>query len=348
VSTGVGCGKKGPPLPPEPRGPFPPEAVQARQIGRRVEVGFMVPQARGSNPAQQPVRAELLRVTYPAGMEAPTDPDAFRWRGELVAGIDADPLTSGKRLYIDDRDLAALPDGGTGSTLRYAVRVRDRRGRPSPLVVAADLIPLTSLPAPDWVSAEPTADGIRLVWRGAAADEERRFNLYRATARGRPPDGPLNKQALTVNEYLDERVATGERYDYWVRPVLGEGLPYREGEPSAVRRVVAEDRFAPARPSGLVAVQEGEAVRLFWNPGGERDLAGYRIYRRVDGGPWERVGADPIEQPLYLDGEVRVGQRLVYEVTAVDRASPPNESGRSEPVELGLSAEPVAPGSPDR
>ena len=44
VAGSVGCGKEGPPLPPEPRGPFPPEAVQVRQIGDRAEVAFTVDQ----------------------------------------------------------------------------------------------------------------------------------------------------------------------------------------------------------------------------------------------------------------------------------------------------------------
>ena len=29
---------------------------------------------------------------------------------------------------------------------------------------------------------------------------------------------------------------------------------------------------------------------LFWNPGSERDLAGYRVERSVDGETWERPG----------------------------------------------------------
>ena len=74
------CGKKGSPLPPLPRGPFPPENVAARQIGDRVLVGFDVPVARGDKPAQQPVRAELVRVEYSPGLEPPVDADAFRRR----------------------------------------------------------------------------------------------------------------------------------------------------------------------------------------------------------------------------------------------------------------------------
>ena len=127
---------------------------------------------------------------------------------------------------------------------------------------------------------------------------------------------------------------------YIVRVVLEEGSPLRESADSASYAVVAEDRFAPAPPQGLVVVQEGEAVRLFWNPNRERDLKGYRVYRRVDEGEWSQVGPEVVEQSLFLDRDVQVDRRLHYRVTSLDRADPPNESGPSESVELVVLAEP--------
>jgi hypothetical protein len=108
--------------------------------------------------------------------------------------------------------------------------------------------------------------------------------------------------------------------------------------------LVAADLFAPAAPRGLVAVQEGVAVRLFWDPSSERDLRGYRVYRQpVEGeatADWTPVGPDPVEGALFLDDDVRVGQRWFYRVTAIDRATPPNESLPSEPIEIELLVEP--------
>ena len=98
-----GCGKKGPPLPPEPRGPRRPGHVVVRQIGSRVVASIDVPAARGPRPSQTPVRAELVRVSYEAEPEPPADPDAFRRRGVAVGSVDADPLSPGARLEIDDR-----------------------------------------------------------------------------------------------------------------------------------------------------------------------------------------------------------------------------------------------------
>jgi predicted small lipoprotein YifL len=98
------CGKKGPPLPPSPRGPLPSTEVSARQLGSDILVTFKVPQPRGPKPARQPVRAELIRVAYAPGFEAQPDPSVFRRRGERVAILEGDPLPSGEFLpqFVDD------------------------------------------------------------------------------------------------------------------------------------------------------------------------------------------------------------------------------------------------------
>ena len=85
-------------------------------------------------------------------------------------------------------------------------------------------------------------------------------------------------------------------------------------------------------------------MRLFWNPSAERDVGGYRAYRRLQGERWLRFGPDPVEQPTHVDREIAVGQRWSYRVTAIDRATPPNESDPSEPVEIEIVAEPTAVG----
>jgi hypothetical protein len=315
--------------------------VRARQIGNNAEVWFQVPEPRGSKPKQQLGRAELVRITYPPGVEAPPDPDAFRRRGELVAQKEGAPLPSGVRIGLVDDSLDQLPGAGTGYTLRYAVRIRDYRGRSSPLVVGEDLVPATPAPAPRSLRAEPTADGVRLTWQAPEGEGPFQYNVYRSQPDGPPAGSPLNSSPLTGTEFLDESAATGSSYVYVVRVALADGPPYREGWTCDPLELVAEDRFAPASPQGLVAVQEGKAVRLFWNPNSERDLGGYRVYRRVNGGPWTRLDPPVVEQPLYLDADVEVGQRLAYRIAAIDRAVPPNEGEPSAAVELDLLDEPV-------
>jgi hypothetical protein len=341
------CGKEGPPQPPRPRGPLPPRSLESRQLGPGVQILFTVPDSRGSGPGQQVTTAELVRVTYPPGIDPPPDPDTFRRRGDVVAETGAGALVPGERVLLEDRSLAGLEDQALGWTLRYAVRVRDAKRRVSMLAVAADLVPLESVGPPQDLTGEPTAEGVRLDWAPpevANREEPLTYNVYRTALGDLWPGEPLNNEPLTVTEYLDGDVKVGQLYAYTVRVALAGGKPYREGEPSRADEVVAEDRFAPATPGGLVSVQEGRGVRLFWDPNRERDLAGYRVFRMIEGGEWAPVGLEIVEQNSFLDAAVAVGQRWSYRVVALDQAVPPNFSEFSDTVELEILEEPVNPG----
>jgi len=345
------CGKEGAPLPPRPRGPLPPRSVESRQLGSLTQVVFTVPEPRGAHPGQQVAAAELVRVTYPPGVDPPPDPDTFRRRGDVVAQTGAGPLEAGSRVLLEDGTLGVTEDRGMGWTLRYAVRIRDGKRRVSMLAVAADLVPVPSLGPPRELTGEPTAGGVRLGWVPPAVvedDEPLTYNVYRTTLGDLWPDQPLNNEPLTVTEYLDGDVAVGQLYAYTVRAVLAPGRPYREGQPSRPDEVVAEDRFAPAAPGGLVSVQEGLGVRLFWDPSRERDLAGYRVFRMIEGGDWQPIGPSVVDQNSYLDSDVAVGQLLSYRVVALDQADPPNSSELSAVVELEILEEPVNPGGEGR
>ncbi len=345
AALAVACGKMGPLQPPAPRGPLPASAVEARQIGDRVEVALTVPQARGVEPSQAVQRTELLRVAYPRGRTPPPEPDAFRVRGEVVVSVEADYGKPGDRIVLADPSLHQLADRGIGWTLRYGVRVRDRRGRPSPLVVAKDLTTVEPVAAPRALTGVASPDGVRLAWEVGEAETGATYNVYRGPSNGPISERPLNVQPLTSPDDLDATAEAGRTYRYVVRAVAAEGPPYRESESSNVAVVDASDRFSPGAPTGLVAVQEGNAVRLLWNPGPESDLDGYRVYRASGVPGFMRVGDAIVRQPSFLDPEVAPGTVARYRVAAIDRAVPPNESGPSSEVELRVVADPeTAPG----
>ena len=338
--TVLACGKVGPLQPPAPRGPLPASAVEVRQVGDHVEVALTVPQARGREPSQAVQRTEILRVAYPRGRTPPLEPDALRVRGEVVASVESDHAKPGDRIVIADASLPRLADGGIGWTLRYGVRVRDRRGRPSPLVVAKDLTTVPPVAAPRALTGQASADGVRLTWEAAEGAAAATYNVYRGPADGALSERPINVQPLSSRDELDAAVEAGKTYRYVVRAVAAAGQPYRESVSSNVALVDASDRFPPAPPSGLVAVQEGSGVRLLWNPGPENDLEGYRVYRKSGDGDFARIGGEVVRQPSFLDPGVPPETVARYRVTAIDRASPPNESTPSSEVELRIVADP--------
>jgi hypothetical protein len=344
-ASALACGKVGPLQPPAPRGPLPAAAVEARQFGDQVEVALTVPQPRGHDPSQAVQRTELLRVAYPPGRTPPLEPDALRVRGDVVASVEAEHAKPGDRIVIADPSLGRLADRGIGWTLRYGVRVRDRRGRPSPLVVVKDLTTVPPVAAPHALTGQASADGVRLTWEAPEGAPAATYNVYRGPADGRLSERPLNVQPLSSPDELDAGAEPGKTYRYVVRAVAAEGPPYRESESSNVVVVDALDRFAPAPPSGLVAVQEGSGVRLLWNPGIETDLEGYRIYRKLGDGEFARIGGEIVRQPSFFDPGVAPGSLATYRVTAIDRAVPPNESAPSADVQLHVVADPgTAPG----
>jgi hypothetical protein len=342
TGTLMACGKKGPPLPPEPRGPHMPSTVSVRQIGEYPTVVFRMPQTRGTKPGQQISRVELIRVLYTTDSPPAPDADAFRRRGELVHVEVSDLFMPGDVLALSDESVTEIAERAIGATLRYAVRALDRHGRPSTWVAAPDLVLLPAAAPPVGLAAEPTAAGVRLTWQG---DSEAGYNLYRSGADGSAPVG-VNDQPIRAAEYLDEDVTIGSHYTYFVRGVLADGRPRRETADSVRAAVTAVDRFPPSRPVGLVAVQEGAAVRLFWDPNPERDVSGYRVSRSVDDGPFVALESAPLVRPLHLDTQVVAGQRLRYRVTAVDGADPPNESEPAECDPLTVIDEPASGESP--
>jgi fibronectin type 3 domain-containing protein len=347
AASAAACGKIGPLKPPAPRGPLPASAVESRQIGDRVEIALTVPQPRGSETSQAVQRTEILRVAYPRGHTAPEESDALRVRGEVVVTVDAEYAKPGERIVIADPTVPQLADAGVGWTLRYGVRVRDMHGRPSPIVVAKDLTTVPAVPAPRALTGQASADGVRLAWEAAPGVAGATYNVYRGPADGKLSEHPLNVQPLSTLDDLDATVEAGKVYRYEVRAVAAEGTPYRESASSNKVFVDASDRFPPAPPTGLVAVQEGAAVRLLWNPGSESDLDGYRVYRQIGDGPFTRIGADVVRQPSFLDTGVAAGTVVRYRVTAIDRAVKPNESDPSSMVEVRIVAEPAAaPGTP--
>jgi hypothetical protein len=343
AACAVACGKIGPLKPPAPRGPLPASSVEARQIGDRVEIALTVPQPRGSEPSQAVQTTEILRVAYPRGHAAPEESDALRVRGELVVAVDARYAKPGDRILIADPSFTQLADHGIGWTLRYGVRVRDKRGRPSPIVVAKDLTTVTPVAAPRALEGQASADGVRLTWKAPEEATGATYNVYRGPIDGKFSERPLNVQPLSTTDDLDATAEAGKIYRYVVRTVAGEGPPYRESGSSNVVVVDASDRFPPAPPTRLVAVQEGGAVRLLWNPGSETDLDGYRVYRQVGDAPFVQIGGEIVRQPSFLDTGVSAGSIVRYRVTALDRAERPNESEPSAVVELRIVAEPPAP-----
>ena len=150
-----------------------------------------------------------------------------------------------------------------------------------------------------------------------------------------PPGTAQSPATLNVvplaNTSATDVVEFGRQRCYFVRALRGAAI----SAASARTCVTPIDVFPPATPSGLAAVPSAGGISLIWEPNIELDLAGYLVLRREPGDATLRqLTATPIVESRYRDATVRVSERYIYSVVAVDAQLPlPNISAESEPVE---------------
>ncbi|MDR2142583.1 MAG: hypothetical protein LBR11_12520 [Deltaproteobacteria bacterium] len=145
----------------------------------------------------------------------------------------------------------------------------------------------------------------------------------------------------TSSAGADLEVVYGTTYLYRARLLAGAEEGSAPGPFSPEIQVLVEDT-TPPRPVGFLdaALAEG-GVRLRWESLAleETGLAGYRVYRRLEGETTFRPLGGLTQGNTYLDSEVQPGQTAYYQVTAVDSSPRANES-RPSPVASALAAPP--------
>jgi hypothetical protein len=232
--------------------------------------------------------------------------------------------------------------------VRYYVAIgtsrRNRRGAfsaPIGVPLVDPLLPPTSL------TAAYAEDAVTLTWQAAPVPADifapvPVYNLYevsepsaaagldKGTIAGAPP---LNGAPLRVMTFKDPRIEFGVHRCYVVRSVRVAGVIPVESAASPPICLTLADTFAPAAPKSLRSVPSEGAISLIWEPNTEKDLAGYVVLRgEAPGETLTPLTPAPIHETTYRDTAVTPGVTYVYAVTAVDSASKPNVSPRSETV----------------
>jgi len=162
-----------------------------------------------------------------------------------------------------------------------------------------------------------------------------------------PPPEPV-EQTLMVpagvapGRALDKDIRFGETYEYRAQRVARVTVAGRTLELAGALTppllIHAVNIYPPAVPGGLVAVAnpaangEPPSIDLSWQPDTEAGLAGYVVYRREDGEPWQRISpAEPVVGPAFHDAHVEPGHTYEYAVSAVGQDG--LESARSAAAE---------------
>jgi fibronectin type 3 domain-containing protein len=216
----------------------------------------------------------------------------------------------------------------TGKAVVIGVRVIGANGKESNWT-ALDALPVVPPPQkPGKPHIENTAEGLRLSWEAPPGD----FRIYR-----RAGDEKAFSPVADVQQsgWTDRASEFGKPYTYMVQRIVKLGVHQEaESDPSEeADQTTPKDEFAPAVPSGLRASPAAGSVELSWDRNLEPDLAGYRVYRAVPGGTFDKV-AELSQIPSYSDRAVESGKQYRYRVTAFDKSA--NESAPSAVAEATL------------
>ena len=93
------------------------------------------------------------------------------------------------------------------------------------------------------------------------------------------------------------------------------------------------DTSPPSAPHAVQAVSAGDGIHVAWASNAEADLAGYNLYRALNGGGASRLNSALLTRPEFIDTTAPAdGQGVAYEVTAVDLRG--NESARTQTTQI--------------
>ncbi len=340
-----GCGKEGPPLPPEIRVAERTTDLTAFQEGDDAVLRWSYPSLTTDGSGLTDIEAiQVWRATLPEGQEPPPPISAqdrqlrrqlLEGEGEVIKELEPEELaaiTHGADLIFRD-DLARWrkSEGAEmGSpVLWYGVRTVCCRKQESVLSNVVRLEPQAAPPPPGDVQLGAGSEGIDVRWR--QTDDL-------ATLVERSADGAtwkaVTEKPVKGDEWRDSKAAQGRSWSYRLRSVrVLEGGAEVVGKPSQPARVDHPDTYPPPSPQGVVCLPEGPRVRVRWQA-----VAGdvtYRILRQKERAK-AKVLANGLQAVELTDPSPPLGA-LRYMVVAVDSAG--NESAAAD-CTVVMGAEP--------
>ncbi len=336
----LSCGLPGAPKPPSLELPRAVSDLKASRRGNQVVLRWTPPfdytdgrslrepaetricRAQGTSPAQQ--CSAVTTFTPPPAVPAKELTTATRPSAEYV-----DTLPP---------ELGSQPD----AAVMYSVEVLNRHHRSAGLSNQV-LIPAAVAPVPPaQLAATVQSAGVLLSWTPSPQTSSQPGATRMRIERRIPPLAflPIALAPLDQTSFEDQNVEWEKGYEYRIVAVTTVQLAGKPMEivsaDSPVATVFVHDVFPPARPAEIQAVYSGVGqkpfIDLVWAANTEPDLAGYNVYRHLEGGAPEKINSDLVRAPGYRDAQVEPGKRYFYSVSAVDLRQ--NESERStEPSE---------------
>lgn len=321
-----GCGYKTPPVPPQS---VVPKAIvdldySLDDKGARLTWSYPVETIDGRNLSAID-GFELYRAEIPLDNFCSSCPISFAEPIELPGGVTA----------MEERQTAQYASGMLRSGNKYFFKVRSRTSwwAASGDSNIVSFVYHTPAAAPQDLKASVDGTSVRLSWSpvdslidGGSAELPVTYQVVRSN---NGKDFSEIGGLLQKTSFVDTEVASSTTYWYKVKSGMrfeGETL---DGSLSPAVQARVLDTTAPPMVTGVTVIASAGDIRVFWDTTKADDLAGYRIYRRLQGEKQHtRVGDTGASTSLFVDTSVPSDTKVYYAVTAIDAAG--NESELSK------------------
>ena len=176
--------------------------------------------------------------------------------------------------------------------------------------------------------------------RGTASQYDLRMSGSPITAQNfsqaTPVDGvPAPRSSGTRQNITVRELTPGNDYYFAIRSA--DNMGNWSGISNIAHWNGTVDAAPPLPPRGVQALRQSDGVHVTWDANTEADLAGYNLYRSIDGGASARVNANLLTGTTFLDSTVPAGATaLAYAITAVDAHG--NESAVAQAPQIGVAA----------
>lgn len=216
--------------------------------------------------------------------------------------------------YVD----ANLPEGSYTYVLK-GVTFLNTESQPS-FEVKMEVKDATPPSVVKGFKAERKNDEVFLVWIGSKDKDLSGYNVLKSYDKGKT-FVKINAQLLSEAKFVEKlEVASSGTFQYKIEAVDKSNNTSKSNPLS----VFSPDHHAPAMPKDVASKSESGKITLSWRANGEKDLAGYRIYRGLkddDENEMLLLNVSPQTQTTFVDTfNEKAGTKFIYKVTAIDKA----------------------------
>jgi hypothetical protein len=327
-----GCGTPGAPQLPSLQLARPVDDLTATRKGNRVELDWTLPRKNTDRtlvkhmPTTRICRHEgtgLMSTCTAVAEVPPPKPKAQpKQKGQEEPAV--------RMRYVDSLP-PQLGQENPAGFVTYAVEEMNSHGRSGGLSNQVPIPVAPTIAAPNELSAEVSGEGVLISWAGSAPAATPQGLTYRYQITRKPVGGPAYIVVGDVapsarGSYLDKTFEWEKNYEYRITTLtqvdshgISTGV---EGDDSKPVEVFTRDIYPPAQPAGLQAVFSSVGQKPFidltWAPNMESDLAGYNVFRWLQGKPPEKLNQQLVQVSSFRDENVKPGEKYIYSVSAVD------------------------------